>query len=118
MIQEKEDDLSVDTDSEADTESTEDTDEEHAELESWTSWLSRTTRQVEEVCKKLNLDDWVTLHRERKWGLAGHTARREDKRWSTTILNWSPDGHRDQRRPNRRWTDDLDDFSTKELDCP
>ena len=58
------------------------------------------------------VDDWVTAQRRRKWRLAGHTARRQDGRWSEKFLDWEPFcGHRPRGHPPKRWTNDLDAFS-------
>ena len=49
--------------------------------------------------------------RKRKWRLAGHTARRTDGRWSTAMLQWTPDqGKRNRGHPLKRWGDGLQLF--------
>ena len=95
-----------------------DEDSKEQELEEWSEWLKRTAHKAEDECRKLGLDDWVTLQRKRKWRLAGHTARREDERWSTAMLNWHPAGKRFQGHPNKRWADDLNKFFKMEFEGP
>ena len=90
--------------------------EQETKLEEWSKWLQRTTHQVEDMCCKLGLEDWVSLQRKRKWRLAGHTARRDDGRWSTTILHWKPDGERKQGHPRKRWADQLNAYFLQ-YDC-
>ena len=87
----------------------ENTDAEEDDMkESWVEWMKRTTGALEEQLKKADIDEWVTAQRRRKWRWAGHTARREDGRWSTMILDWSPEkGCRKVGHPAKRWTDDL-----------
>ena len=79
--------------------------------ESWVDWIQRCTRIVEHQLGKAGVDDWVAAQRRRKWRLAGHTARRQDGRWSETLLDWEPIcGHRSRGHPPKRWTNDLDAF--------
>ena len=85
--------------------------------EAWLDWVKRTTQFVEEQLIKTGLEDWVRAIRRRIWRWAGHTARRTDGRWSTTLLNWIPSGgFRNQGRPCKRWDDDLNVFSLKRTD--
>ena len=55
--------------------------------------------------------DWVDVQRQRKWRLAGVTARHSDARWSTRLLSWQPwfrmSPKREVGRPKKRWDDDL-----------
>jgi hypothetical protein len=87
----------------------ENTDAEEDDMkESWVEWMKRTTGALEEQLKKADIDEWVAAQRRRKWRWAGHTARRDDGRWSTMILDWLPEnGCRKVGHPARRWTDDL-----------
>ena len=96
--------------------STCDEDSKEQELEEWIAWMKRSTQTVETTCRKIGMEDWVTQQQKRKWRLAGHTARRDDERWSTKVLNWTPVGKRDRRRPNKRWADDLNDFFKKNFE--
>ena len=42
-----------------------------------------------------------------KWA-DGHTARRNDNRWTTRIMDWQPrTGKRNRGRQRRRWRDDI-----------
>ena len=79
-----------------------DADEDDME-ESWVEWMKRTTGALKE-----DIDEWVAAQRRRKWRWAGHTARRDDGRWSTKILDWLPEnGRRKVGHPVKKWTDDL-----------
>eukprot|EP00973_Karenia_brevis_P061587 8564345-Karenia_brevis.AAC.1 len=78
-------------------------------LENWVDWLRRTTAIAEGQLHQVVLDDWVRAQRRRKYKFAGHVARREDGRWSTRMLNWTPQtGYRQIGRPRRRWRDVLE----------
>ena len=84
---------------------------EKLQEETWLEWMRRCTHSAEEHLKKASIEDWVLAQRRRKWRLAGHTARREDHRWSETMLRWQPlRSFRAQGRPCKRWSDDLDSF--------
>ena len=84
---------------------------EKLQEETWLEWMRRCTHNAEEHLKKASIEDWVMAQRRRKWRLAGHTARREDHRWSETMLGWQPlCSFRGQGRPCKRWTDDMDSF--------
>lgn len=70
-----------------------------------TPWMGHWARTA--------LDDWGVAQGRRKWRLAGHTARREDNRWSETLLGWEPPvsvSNRERGHPPKRWTNDLDAF--------
>ena len=63
--------------------------------ESWLEWIVRTTRLVENHSKNACLDDWVLAVRKKMCRWAGHTARRDDCRWSHKLLTLEPaEGHR------------------------
>ena len=79
--------------------------------ETWVDWIRRCTHNVETHMESLRIDDWVSGQRRRKWRLAGHTARRDDGRWSTAVLGLKPEmGSRSRGHPTKRWADDLDCF--------
>ena len=79
--------------------------------ETWVQWIQRSTGIVDNQLKKASIDDWIVAQRKRKWRLAGHTARRDDGRWSEVALSWEPSwGRRSRGHPVKRWTQDLDDF--------
>eukprot|EP00973_Karenia_brevis_P072114 10018446-Karenia_brevis.AAC.1 len=108
-VQEIESEASDDEVSEPDNGIVEETD--MVEGETWVEWLRRCTRIVESALSELRIDDWVVSQRRRKWRLAGHTARREDGRWSTAVCHWTPvGGYRQRGHPHKRWSDDLDGF--------
>eukprot|EP00973_Karenia_brevis_P005864 799323-Karenia_brevis.AAC.1 len=73
--------------------------EEEIVEESWVEWVRRTTHLAEEHFSKVAQDDWITAQRRRKFRFAGHVARREDARWDTTLLNWTPEGRRKRGHP-------------------
>ena len=85
--------------------------EDKVEEETWVQWIQRCTHIVEMHWDRAAIDDWVVGQRRRKWRLAGHTARREDKRWSETLMCWEPLwSNRMRGHPPKRWTTDLDAF--------
>ena len=63
--------------------------------------------------KKLNLDDWITLQRRRKWRWVARLANTEAEAWTTQALRWDPtldaqyNARCRQGRPKTRWTDDI-----------
>ena len=79
--------------------------------ETWVEWIQRATYIAEVAAAKVKVTDWVGGQRKRKWGLAGHTMRREDGRWSRAVLDWRPQGTRKVGHPITRWTDSLDSFA-------
>ena len=80
--------------------------------ESWQEWLQRTAGTLDAEVKKGAVADWVVEQRRRKWGWAGHVARRSDGRWASRMLHWIPHGgERSRGRPATRWEDELEDFS-------
>ena len=56
-------------------------------------------------------ENWLHLHRRRKWRFAGRVARSEDGRWSRRILDWQPVSSRSRQRPLTRWTDQLAQYA-------
>ena len=60
--------------------------------ETWVQWVTRATKIVEKEANMANITNWVEGQKRRKWGLAGHTVRRDDGRWSPTGLDWEPAG--------------------------
>ena len=95
----------------AEEDPSEDREEEKLEQETWVEWIRRCTRVVEEQLGRASIDDWVVTQRRRKWRLAGHTARRDDNRWSETLLGWQPPySNRGCGHPCKRWTSDLDAY--------
>ena len=81
--------------------------EQEEELEPWHEWVKRVTRLALHEMKRAQVDDWVDAAMERQFQLAGHISRRDDGRWSTTALNWTPEGRRARRHPLKRWEDDI-----------
>ena len=79
------------------------------ELEPWQDWIQRATRYIETQTKAYGLEDWVTLHKRRKWRFAGLTASRMDERWTKTILSWHPprEHGRHVGHPVTRWDDGI-----------
>ena len=80
--------------------------------ETWVQWVTRATKTVEKEAKKANITNWGEGEKLRKWGLAGYTVRRDDGRWSTTVLDWEPAGQRKVGHPMTRWRDTLASFAT------
>ena len=88
-----------------------DADTDKQEEETWVDWIKRCTHTAEAHLRRASLEDWVVGQRRRKWRLAGHTARRDDHRWSETLLEWEPPySNRQRGHPCKRWSTDLDAF--------
>ena len=88
-------------------------------LEPWQEWVRRTTHQVEDQLKKLNVDSWVTRVRRNQWRMAHRASIQHSMRWSRLAAAWQPalffDGgrsraHRVSARPKKRWSDDIAKF--------
>eukprot|EP00973_Karenia_brevis_P011725 1586795-Karenia_brevis.AAC.1 len=50
-------------------------------LEPWVEWIKRATHQAEERARKLNVEDWVMVHRRMKWRWAARIAQQSSDRW-------------------------------------
>ena len=105
----------TDTESSGTSDESQDAIEDSTEnLEPWVDWIKRSTHEAERRMKELKLEDWVSLHRRRKWKWARRVAISELPNWSRRALTWEP-GHRipgssyNRRvgRPKLRWTDDI-----------
>ena len=92
---------------------------ESTKLEPWVDWIKRTTHDVEEKCKQLNMTSWVEKVRGLKWNLAERVITQDCSRWSRQALAWDPEHHfsglqpkaqRRQARPKLRWMDDITEF--------
>ena len=61
----------------------------------------------------MEMEDWVSAYRRRKWRLAGKLARCNDNRWSKQILEWRPDStcFRLPGRPKTRWIEQVEKFA-------
>ena len=79
----------------------------------WVEYMQTSAALFETMAAKLEMTDWVHLHRRRKWRLAGSLARCDDARWSRQILEFKPDFGcgRSVGRPKRRWADQLEAFA-------
>ena len=75
-------------------------------------WAQRVTHLALDEMQKAQVEDWGDAVRRRIWILAGHISRRTDGRWSTEMLEWSPDkGSRKAGHPPKRWRDDIEKVS-------
>ena len=83
------------------------------EAESYVERMIRATSIAEDCARKAKVSDWVVSQRQKKWELAGHVARRND-RWSTLALARTPNlVARKVGRPSKRWSDSLDQYRTQ-----
>ena len=87
--------------------------EAEIELEPWTEWIQRATHEAENRMKRLNLEDWVSLQRRRKWKWAQRVATCTGDSWILDAVTWDPYPRvstaesRRVGRPAKRWSDDL-----------
>ena len=83
------------------------------ELEDWVCFVQRSAHTVDNIASAHGMEEWVTLHRRRKWKSAGAFARKTDGRWSKQVLEWSPsfEQRRSQGRPKLRWAEDIEKFA-------
>ena len=60
------------------------------------------------VRERTNVINIINTARKMKWSWAGHINRLKDDRWTSRVTTWRPyDKKRRQRRPAKRWRDDL-----------
>ena len=87
-------------------------DEGEQDLEPWKDWLQRTTADVEMAMQKLNMDDWVTIARQRQCSWACTVVHHAAERWTARILHWQPEeGYRRVGHPRQRWLDPIKRFA-------
>ena len=83
---------------------------EEADMEPWVDWIRRVTHEAEERLQQYNVPCWVEEVRRRRFRWAGHVAQRSDGRWTSTVLEWRPQGTRARGRPTLRWIDSIRAF--------
>ena len=92
---------------------------EEDDLEPWPEYIQRVTHEIDDHLGRIGMEDWVAAYRRRVFTWAGHVSRRSDGRWSTRILDWTPEGGqrqqgsgrgRRQGTPSRRWAYWLDKY--------
>eukprot|EP00973_Karenia_brevis_P083396 11568113-Karenia_brevis.AAC.1 len=106
---------SDDTSSKSGGSSSEEESDDQQSDEDFGEFMRRCTEIAESAAKDAKVSDWVCEQRRRYFGLAGHTARRTDGRWSKKAMLWQPlDGSRLQGHPLKRWLDDVVQFCRKE----
>ena len=76
-------------------------------------YLRRAKLRINELSASMQVEDWVDIHRRRKWQFAGKLARQTDNRWSQAVVDWKPNlGHGGSRgHPATRWADQLENFA-------
>ena len=83
------------------------------ELEQWSVFLKRVTYLAEEKAKTAGLQEWLTTWRTKQWRWARKVVTKDCTKWSNLALQWCPLLHaskssrRQQGRPKKRWTDDI-----------
>jgi len=81
------------------------------EIEPWHVWCQRATAEAERQVEKLGLESWVATCRRRKFRWAGRLASSDNETWAfRTLMREPPSAKRMQRRPRRRWLDDITEF--------
>eukprot|EP00973_Karenia_brevis_P029728 4102113-Karenia_brevis.AAC.1 len=63
--------------------------------------------------QRVNLSDWVTEQRRRKFMWAGRVCRMTDGRWTRKDFEWQPTGVKSGGRPVMRWVDAINHFFAK-----
>ena len=81
------------------------------ELEPWPAFIQRVTHHIDELLDKISMEDWVVVHRRRKWRFLHKIATAGDKRWSKSLLAWMPYGFRRVGRPKTRWADCIEQLA-------
>ena len=87
-----------------------------AEIEPWSEWIKRSTREAETRMSKLRLEDWVTMQRRRKWRWARKLVASDEFNWATATIQWDPTidpklkSRRRPGRPKTRWADDIRNY--------
>ena len=88
--------------------------EEELHIETWISWLQRTTEDVKAAMSKLKMNDWVTTARQRQWSWACKVVSHASERWTARILLWQPkQGYRLVGRPRLRWLDPIEKIARR-----
>ena len=70
-------------------------------LEPWVEWVERATHKAQQLLERLNIEDWITIQRRRKWRWASQVASDRNK-WTYRVLMWEPDLLLDQKEPGRK----------------
>ena len=82
-------------------------------MEPWVGWIRRCTHDAEQRLATLNIPDWISIQRSRKWTWASRIANDSRNKWGLKALLWDPtldsryNTRRRQARPRRRWIDDI-----------
>ena len=82
------------------------------ELEPWTEWIRRATRDAEHQMEATHVEGWIQRARRLKWRWAAKVAKMTPERWTIQSTLWMPQltSHYAQRKPGhpkKRWDDDL-----------
>ena len=94
--------------------------DENEYLEPWADFMKRTTREAEAKLEDMNIEEWTTTQRRKKWNFAGRVAKQGQDRWSNAAARWNPQITSDrtcriQGRPKKRWHEDLDEYLQRSL---
>ena len=81
------------------------------ELEPWAEFIQRVTHHIDNLLDRTCLEDWVVLHRRRKWNFLHKTVTVGDDRWSKRLLTLQPFGIRLVGRPRTRWSDCIEQLA-------
>ena len=84
-------------------------------LEPWVDFIKRTTRDAEERLRHLDIEEWISIQRKRKWNFAQRVALQSSSRWTHIVAKWQPEltsirTSRPQGHPKKRWHDDIEKF--------
>ena len=92
-------------------------------LEPWVEWIQRATHKAEETMAKLNINDWPTTVRQRKWQWVRKVSTTGEQEWTRQVIQWAPQldpiygARRRAGRPKSRWIDDIRRFICNKNGC-
>ena len=80
-------------------------------MEPWHEWCKRVTEEVAKEILTAGIEELAVAAKRKVWTLAGHISRRDDGRWSKTMISWQPEaGQSPVARPFKRWVEDINKF--------
>jgi hypothetical protein len=75
------------------------------ELETWVSWLRRTTHDVRQAMSTCGMPSWDDARKARLQSWKQRLSHMMPQRWAKRALAWCPNGFRQRGHPCARWAD-------------